>query len=334
MAASHRRLDEALAKLEGSSKSQLKQLEALHMFEKSLNAMFAHRYQLCADSFIACIDLNSWSHALYYYIAGAAHLMMYRDLKRQPGRGKDAAKEAKLAESEFKIAPTHIGKKKIMGRQLPFDVFVNRKVAKWEQRAKEWGCEFVDAIGVSPLEEMTYLWNGYKKMDDAQLEISLSNLSWSESNPHWRKEGVDERAILALLKSAVLRNQRKHDEAKHILKSEILCHEPAVFKGLHQDNWTAPTAHYEMAVNIWMERHEYRKQYGTGLVDPENATREITKSGLEGDAELVAECKKWVEKARGWEKYELDARIGMKVTTAGDAIKKWEAKHPHLVVQR
>ncbi len=334
MAASHRRLDEALARLEGSSKSQLKQLEALHMFEKSLNAMFAHRYQLCADSFVACIDLNSWSHALYYYISGTAHLMMYRELKGQPGREKDAAKEAKLAESEFKIAPTHIGKKKIMGKQLPFDIFVNRKVAKWEQRAKEWGCEFVDAVGVSPLEEMAYLWNGYKKMDAAQLEVSLANLSWSESNPHWRKEGVDERAILALLKSAVLRNQRKHSEAKQILRAEILCHEPAVFIGPNQDNWTAPTAHYEMAVNHWMERNEYKKQYGTSLVDRGSANCKITSADVISDAELVAECKKWVEKARAWGKYELDARIGMKVTTAGDAIKKWEAKHPNLVIHR
>jgi hypothetical protein len=333
MAASHRRLDEALTKLDQSGKSQLKQLNALHMFEKSLNAMFAHRYQLCADSFIACVDLNSWSHALYYYISGAAHLSLYRELKTQPGRQTDAAKQATLAEKDFKIAPTHIGKKKIMGRQLPFDVFVNRKVAKWEQRAKEWGCDFVDAIGVSPLEEMVYLWNGYKKMDNEQLERSLENLAWSESNPHWKHEGLDEKAILALLRSVVLRNQRKHSEAKALLRTEILCHDPAAFKGQNRDDWTAPTAHYEMAVNLWMERQEYITQFGTELVDSESARRQITHPDLAGDAELVAKCKKWVEKARGWEKYELDARIGMKVTTAADAVKKWEAKRPRRVVQ-
>jgi hypothetical protein len=334
MAASHRRLDEALTKLDRSSKSQLKQLNALHMFEKSLNAMFAHRYQLCADSFIACVDLNSWSHALYYYISGTAHLSLYRELRKQPGKQKEAEKQAALAEKDFKIAPTHIGKKKIMGRQLPFDVFVNRKVAKWEQRAKEWGCDFVDAIGVSPLEEMVYLWNGYKKMDNVQLERSLENLAWSESNPRWKNESLDEKAILALLRSAVLRNQRKHGEAKALLRTEILCHEPSTFKGLNRDDWTAPTAHYEMAVNLWMERHEYGKQFGTELVDPESVQRQMTNTDLTGDAELVVECKKWVEKARGWEKYELDARIGMKVTTAADAIKKWEAKHAGLIGQR
>ena len=334
MAASHRRLDDALTTLDRSGESQLKQLNALRMFERSMNAMFAHRYQLCADSFIACADLNSWSRALYYYISGAAHLSLYRELQTQPGKQREAAKEATLAEMDFKTAPIHIGRKKIMGRQLPFDVFVNRKVAKWEQRAKEWGCEFVDGVGVSPLEEMVYLWNGYKKMDNVQLERSLKNLAWSESNPHWKNEGLDEKAILALLRSVILRNQRKHNEAKDLLRNEILCHEPAAFKGQNKDDWTVPTAHYEMAVNLWMERHEYIKQFGTDLVDPESARRQITHPDLAGDANLVAECKKWIEKARGWEKYELDARIGMKVTTAADAVKKWEAKHPDVVVER
>lgn len=333
MAASHRRLDEALEKLDHCNKSQLKQLEAFRMFEKSLNATFAHRYQLSADSIIACIELNSWSHALYYYLSGAAHLCMYRELKSQPGREAEAAKEAKLAETDLKIAPTHIGKKKIMGRQLPFDVFVNRKVTKWEQRAKDWKCDFVDAVGVNPLEEMAYLWNGYKKMDGTQLEKTLANLDWSVSNPHWEKEGLDERAIYALLKSAALRNLRKHGEAMELLRTEILCHEPVAFKTLNSDDWTAPTGHYEMAVNIWMERHEYKKQHGTGLASPAPSNREISDLDLAGDAGLVAECKTWVEKARAWGKYELDARMGMKVTTAGDAIKKWETRHPSLVVQ-
>ena len=333
MAAAHRRLDEALMKLDRCHKSELKQLNAMHMFERSLDAMFAHRYQLCADSFTACIDLNSWSHALYYYVSGAAHLSLYRELKNQPGKQEDAAKHAELAKNDFKIAPTHIGKKKIMGRQLPFDAFVNRKVAKWEQRAKEWGCDFVDAVGVNPLEEMVYFWNGYKKMDNVQLQRSLENLAWSESNPYWKHEGLDEKAILAVLRATVLRNQRKHSEAKALLRTQILCHEAAAFKGQNRDDWTAPTAHYEMAVNLWMERHEYIRQFGTELGDSGSTRRPVTDVELAVDAALVAECKKWVEKARSWEKYELDARMGMKVTTAADAVKKWEAKHPGLTLQ-
>ena len=214
-----------------------------------------------------------------------------------------------------------------MGRQLPFDVFVNRKVAKWEHRAREWGCAFVDAVGVSPVEEMTYLWNGYKKMDLRGLEKSLEVLAWSEANPHWKNEDQDEKAILALLRAAALRNLRRHDEAKAVLKQEILCHDPHSFKGHNKDNWTAPTAHYEMAVNFWMERQGYIKQYGKDLEGPEGHERSLVPSADANDAKLVAECKVWVEKAKNWDKYELEARIGMRIASASSAIRKWEAKH-------
>lgn len=216
MAASKRQVDTAIDLLSKPGKSQMKQIEALHMFEKSLNAMYAHRYKLCADSFLACVDLNSWSQGLYFYIAGASHLAAYRhDQTLSESRRND---HARAAEEYFKTAPTKVGKKKMMGRQLPFDGFVVRKLAKWEDRATRLKCSFIDAIGVDPLEEMILLWNGYKKMDERQLQESLANLAWSEDpkkNPHaWEKEDLDERSILALLRAIILRNLRRHESPR------------------------------------------------------------------------------------------------------------------------
>lgn len=339
MAASKRQVDNALDLLSQSGKSQMKQIEALHMFEKSLDAMYAHRYKLCADSFLACVDLNSWSQGLYFYIAGAAHLATYRhDQSLSESRRKD---HARIAEEYFRTAPTKVGKKKMMGRQLPFDGFVVRKLAKWEDRATRLDCSFVDAIGVDPLEEMIFLWNGYKKMDERHLQESLANLSWSEDpqkNPHaWEKEDLDERSILALLRAVILRNLRRHEESKEILLQNILNHAPHEFKGHNHDDWTAPTAHHEMAVNLWMQRSSYAKLHGTTFQksDPSGGSSgektDLSSASVQldlaGDIKLVHECKVHLEKAKNWEKYELDARLGMKITAAMNAVKNWEEKN-------
>lgn len=307
MAASNRQLSRSLDLLSATpGKSTLKQLEALHMFERALESMHAHRYTQTAKTFIACVDLNNWSQALYYYIAGAAHLEIYRstdpvtsDAERQ--------KSAKLATEYFKLAPSKAGKKKMMGRQLPFDTFVIRKIQKWEAKASSGACDFVDAIGVSPLEEMIFFWNGYKKMEISDLEHSLKNLSWSERPSKTRRpeDEPDEHAILAVLRAVILRNLRRHEESKAQLQT-VLTADPATFKGHLMDDWPAPVAHYEMAVNLWMERTGYIKIYGTEIVTVGSArdfkASQLLRGELAHDANLVGEAKRYIEKAKGWEK--------------------------------
>ncbi|KIW91036.1 uncharacterized protein Z519_07930 [Cladophialophora bantiana CBS 173.52] len=326
-AASRRNLDQALSILAAPGKSQLKQIEALHMFEKSLSAMHAHRYKLCAESILACVDLNAWSRALYYYIAGAAHLCFYRHDKTLCS--KDRENHAKLAEELFKTAPTKVGKKKMMGRQLPFDIFVVRKISKWEERASRWNCSFIDAIGVSPLDEMIFLWNGFKKMDEPLLRKSLDNLAWSESTPYWDKEDVDEYAILDILRAVIFRNLRRHEESTGLLKRKLLSQGAHEFRGSNKDDWMAPAAHHEMAVNLWMQRTGYTLQHGAAFV--RDCSEQTPPLDLAHDAKLVQEAKYHLEKAKGWEKYELDARLGLKITAALAAVKKWEQKHANVL---
>ncbi|KAL8705445.1 MAG: hypothetical protein Q9201_001426 [Fulgogasparrea decipioides] len=312
MEAMNRRLDTALSILESSTKqkSPLKQVEALNMFEKSLNAMYVHNYSLCAESFIKCVKLNNWSHALYYYIAGAAHVEMYRQCPTSDKKAKEEHMEK--ATEYLRLAPKNAGKKKIMARQLPFDVFVTRKIRKWDARAKERGVSFVDAVGVSPVEEMIFFWNGYKRMDEKQLEKSLECLRWSDGNAAnkglWDKEEKDERAVLAVLRAATLRGLSRWDDAVKILKEGVLGVDRGELKGGLRDDWTAPCAHYEMGVVCWMRK----KERG---------------GGGKNEGEWVKECEGWIEKTAKWESYELDARVGLKVATAQDTLKKyWEAK--------
>lgn len=208
-----------------------------------------------------------------------------------------------------------------MARQLPFDVFVTRKIAKWEARAKEWNVPLVDAIGVDPIEEMIFFWNGHSRMTEAQLEESLVRLAWceSESNKTWSREGREEKAILELLRAAVLRSLCRFDEAKKIILTRVLNHEKALFKGHLKDDWVHPVAHFEMAANFWMERPTYQTLHGNS-----DAASEVD---IEVERKQVRECKDYLTHAAQWESYELEARVGLKVTAAMEAVNKWESMH-------
>jgi hypothetical protein len=52
MMGANKNLDGALDLLSSDNKSPLKQVEALCVFEKSLNALFLHRYDVCSEAFI------------------------------------------------------------------------------------------------------------------------------------------------------------------------------------------------------------------------------------------------------------------------------------------
>lgn len=218
-----------------------------------------------------------------------------------------------------------------MARQLPFDVFVNRKVAKWEARAKEWKVPLVDAVGVDPIEEMIFFWNGHSRMTREQLEASLTNLAWSESdaNKTWEREGLEEKAILHLLRAAVLRSLRKHEETRELLQTHILNHDKNQFKGHLKDDWICPVAHFEMAANLWMERPAYIAVHGPPESENEKEKTETRSSATDEKVERqkALACKEYLEKAARWESYELDARIGLKVTAAMEAVRKWEQTH-------
>lgn len=179
----------------------------------------------------------------------------------------------------------------IVGRQLPFDTFVNRKILRWEARAKEWNCSFIDAIGVSPIEEMIYFWNGYKRMRSHHLQESLDNLAWSESpaNHHWAKEDLNEKAILATLRAVCLRTAGSTAEAKEILQKEVIAHDAAKFAGTNNDDWMPPVARYEMAAAVWKEAE----------ADGDSRAHQ----------DLLAQCAKWLEASSGWGGYVLDARL-------------------------
>ncbi|CUS07265.1 unnamed protein product [Tuber aestivum] len=297
-------LEGAVTMLSISVVTQMKQVEALILFEKSLNQMFLHRYEDVADGFIKLTMLNNWSHALYNYFAAVCYIELYRQAK-----ASDAEKAegwAKKAEDLFGRIPSLMGKKRFMGQGLPVEVFADKKIKKWVVRSKEKGIRLADAVGVSPVEEMMFFWGGYGRMDQENLQKSLQALQY-RGNQDMESEVIDEQAIRWLLLSAVVRSAGQWEKARGYLE-KIEKVDRTQFRGaLVNDYMSASpsiaimvaTAYYERAVGIWKEAKEHKP-------------------------EELAEMRVLLDKAANYGAFELDARIGMRVTTALDTITRYE----------
>lgn len=232
-------LTEAIEILKAGTDSKMKQIAALNNFELSINAMFAQDWPLMRDSFLRCLEVNDWSPALYYYMAGTASVELYRDAVQAGDEGEARRQKAK-AEEFLRKAPPLAGKKRFMARQLPFETFLQRKVQKWEERVKNYGVDLADAVGASPTMEMCYIWNGIKRMGPIELEKAIKNLSWDRCTAKKEaldkiKAEVDEIGEWALTESALLRRNGKFAEARQVLEDHILKHDRCVLLGDYPD---------------------------------------------------------------------------------------------------
>ncbi|KAI1415535.1 hypothetical protein F5Y13DRAFT_145622 [Hypoxylon sp. FL1857] len=319
----NRDLHGALKVLKSNTESKMRQVTALNNFEMSLNSMYVHDYSDMRDNFLRCVELNDWSPTLYYYIAGCAELENYRNAFHSKEKDESQIQlHKKKTEELFLKAPTVAGKKRFLAKPLPFEQFVARKIQKWEERSKELGIDLVDAVGVSPTEEMIYLWNGTKKMQAPELETSEKALHWDrltapEEAQKKIKAELDEQATRDVCRAAVARELGKLDEARELLDS-ILAMDKLAFKGATKDDYALPAAHYEMAALAWVEvqKPELRRD-----------DDEEEEYGEDWLREKVDECQSWLDKVAKWEAFVLDARIGMRVQTGMDTIRWYKREH-------
>ncbi|KAF3939504.1 hypothetical protein ABW19_dt0207527 [Dactylella cylindrospora] len=297
--ASRKNLEAAVKLLEFDRKPQMKQIEAICCFEKALDSMYLHRYEYAADLFQQMKELNSWSDAMYLYIAGSCYLELYRETASED-RAK-ADEYANKAEELLLQVASYLGKKKFMARALPLEVFADGKVKKWQKFAKLRNCRLVDAVGVSPVEEMIYMWNGFKRMDKDLLNHSAKVLDWQPpaeeaENPKSCITEMDEQVLLAFLRGVSARNQGELEKSREILEKQVLSVDKNLMKGPDREDWVVPSAHYEIAVTIWLQ---------SGL-------KEVT---------LIRD---YLTKCTQWEAYGLDNRLGLRANTALDVLKHAE----------
>ncbi|KAK4072270.1 hypothetical protein Trihar35433_4334 [Trichoderma harzianum] len=317
MLANERKLTEALDLLKTGKESKMKQVAALNNFELSLNCMFSYDWELMRSSFLKCLEVNDWSPSMYYYMAGCASLELYRNAVHA-GDKDEARRQKNKTEEYYRKAPTVIGKKRLMARQLPLETFLQRKIQKWEDRAKALGIDLADAIGSSPALEMCYVWNGQKRMGTEQLEKGLDYLDWERCTAS--KEDVakiqaekDEMAVWAVSRASLLRGAEKLDEARALLNEKVVDLDRSVFKGASKDDYVLPAAIYELGAIAWAECCN----------PPEGEEKEI----LEYRRKKMLECEEQINKVKVWEAYTLDARIGMRATSGLETLAWFKKKY-------
>lgn len=189
MLASRGRLQESVDLMDTAKPSQMKQVDALLGFDRSMILVFMHNFDRASKDFLDLIKINSYSHALYTWFSGACYLEAYRMCKTgliPNDSDVDPSKineYAKLADKYLKDAPQLVGKKKFLSKIPPFEKFVLRKFKEIEDVHKaNPKVPFIDCIQTSLVHELAYFWNGYNRMSTECLELSIKLLGYSSTS--------------------------------------------------------------------------------------------------------------------------------------------------------
>lgn len=281
MEASRGNLREAIKIMDDTSRGpiNMRQVEGLMLFDKTMFIVTLHGFDQAAENFIRLIDLNTWSHMFYTFLSAMCHVELYRQAKDSDP--EKAAKHKKLAAEACEKAPTFLGKRKFMAKDMPFDVFALRKLSQWKATAEKNNCHIIDAISTSPIHEIVYFWNGFGRMLPSDLEITMKELGYAgepgtpyalspagESLPKDCIEEVEDEALIRyVLQSVTLRNQGKVEEGYELLKTQVLSKvlidtpakgyypsglSKAQFLKKNKDPWVPPSAVYEAAIFEWV----------------------------------------------------------------------------------
>ncbi|SCV02639.1 LAME_0H03642g1_1 [Lachancea meyersii CBS 8951] len=282
------------------SEIEMKQVKAVMVFDRALTLVHLHEFERAAEEMLSLLNISEWSHALYTYFAGCCFLEKYRMC--QLGLLDDAKMAYYKARATKLIfgSPDLAGKKKFMAKNTPLERFMLRKVQQFKKHQADLKLsDPLDAIGVSPVHELMYFYNGYNRMTEKALLLSHKLLT-EYKNPMLEANDPDQELIKSLLTSLTLRRLGKVEEGcalldNTVLPNVIVIETPDKFRYIKktEDPWVYPTALYERALFTWKLKR------------------------LDG----VEECKMWLTRAQNYaDDYELSTRIGMKIKAALDRL--------------
>ncbi|GME74635.1 unnamed protein product [Ambrosiozyma monospora] len=319
MLASRGRLEEAVQLMDSAKRSQMKQVDALLWFDRCMILVFMHNYERAAKDFIELCNINSYSHALYNWFAGACYLEAYRMCV--VGLESDGVDQHKRdwykaqADKYLHKAPTLIGKKKFFSKIPPFEKFIERKYNEIVRVSTASGVPFLDAVGTSLAHELAYFWNGYNRMSEKDLQLTLKLLGYSASkvkdpefdlvDPETKKpyakvaETEEQSMIRYTLQALSLRRLGQIEKGMNLIQTKVIDlimdpTQPGKMHKLTENPWLYPTALYERALFSW-------KCHGVDGLD---------------------ESMMWLKRSAEFnpDDYELSARVSMKTKAAIDRL--------------
>jgi len=266
------------------------QADALLIFELAWTLLSQRKYEESAEMFMKMTEVNSWSHATFYFIAAGCH---------------SAVGNNSLAQSLLDSIPELLEKRKLAGRDLPSEVFIRKKVAFYKRKqTRRCGSEsdFAECIKISPAEELGLIWNMHYRLPLAAAEdrirewTALSSADIMKQNLLSQKSATfnektssilydidtsDELALRALLLGVVHRSTSRFPEARGFLL-EVATYN-VEFK------WMKGLALFELAVVRLQERDAADKTDALAVpsVVPTKQSKALWQSALKDAEELL-----------------------------------------------
>lgn len=140
------------------------QADALLVFELAWVFFSQRRYEDAAKTFMHMTEVNTWSHATYYFLAAGCQWSL--------GNFEEAQR---LLEA----TPAQIDKRKIGNKDLPTEVFIKKRLAFWKAKhVRRTGSEkdWVRSISISPAEEMAIFWNTHGRITPEVAQAHIAEL--------------------------------------------------------------------------------------------------------------------------------------------------------------
>lgn len=300
----HEDLPKGVAILESDEcgPNQMRQVEGLLIFDRTMFLLSLNRLQEASEAFIQLMKVSTWSHPLYMYMAASCELEMFR-ASSDPTSAEAQAHKAK-AEEYFAKAPEMSGKKKVLGKKMPFDGFVVRKVGEFKATARRHNLSLADSIATSPLYEALYFWNGPWRMSPELAEHAVKQLNYSAGENAKFKESEEDKFTRLLLEATYMRRVGPEAASKgyKITKKLASMVVSGDIEGTQNkrvtyhpagEPWAGPACLYERAVSEWTE------------MGPSHAKQ----------------VRRFLTLSADWhDDYELSTRINMKITGARDRL--------------